>query len=408
MDYTTRDYFIPFTREQITKMLIEKDELNNKEVLKFEQFCLLLKSIYHFEFHRELEHLKSSYRIFNPDLTIAENELENSNSLEIETDLTDVLRQTLTEGNFELVSKEELDIAITEEGIFPISCKIDFDCFDYYEIHYQGISNSKAEIKTWNPFKKKEIEFKVYDRIVFFFKVKNEEFFKSNKVNTKPGIPGKIYIKYFNKIPRSDLEMMFPNPKPEMKLIHKLQIFLPLLAGFAVLIQKTIIEPYYNLGSNPLQDGLSPPLIVLLIVLGGYVLRTFLGYKNIVQSFLGEIAQSLYFKDKGNNQGVFSMLIDSAEEQECKEAMMAYNFLLNSNQQMNEEELDNTIEEWMEKEHNTKIDFEVDDALKKLKKLNLLKCDENRIISVLSLDEALAEMDFIWDNYFEYNQPENI
>ena len=198
---------------------------------------------------------------------------------------------------------------------------------------------------------------------------------------------------------------MFPNPKPEMKLIHKLQIFLPLLAGFAVLIQKTIIEPYYNLGSNPLQEGLSPPLIVLLIVLGGYVLRTFLGYKNIVQSFLGEIAQSLYFKDQGNNQGVFSMLIDSAEEQECKEAMMAYNFLLNSNQQMNEEELDNTIEEWMEKEHNTKIDFEVDDALKKLKKLNLLKCDENRIISVLSLDEALVEMDFIWDNYFEYNQP---
>ncbi len=75
---------------------------------------------------------------------------------------------------------------------------------------------------------------------------------------------------------------------------------------------------------------------------------------------------------------------------------------------MNEEELDNTIEEWMEKEHNTKIDFEVDDALKKLKKLNLLKCDENRIISVLSLDEALVEMDFIWDTYFEYNQPEKI
>ena len=63
MEYTTRDNFIPFTREQITKMLIDRDELKNKEVLKFEQFCLLLKSIYHFEFHKELEGLKSSYRI---------------------------------------------------------------------------------------------------------------------------------------------------------------------------------------------------------------------------------------------------------------------------------------------------------------------------------------------------------
>jgi hypothetical protein len=134
-------------------------------------------------------------------------------------------------------------------------------------------------------------------------------------------------------------------------------------------------------------------------------LRTFLGYKNIVQSFLGKIAQSLYFKDKGNNQGVFSMLIDSAEEQECKEAMMSYYFLLNSNQKINEKELDNLIEEWMEKEHNTKIDFEVDDALNKLKKLGLFQCDENGIISVLSLDEALIKMDFIWDNYFDYNKP---
>ena len=405
MEYTTRGNFIPFTREQITKMLIDKDELKNKEVLQFEQFCLLLKSIYHFEFHRELEHLKSSYRIFNPDISINLNELEGSNISEIETNLTNVLRQTLIEGNFELVSKEDLDLAITEEGIFPISCQIDFDCFDYYEIFYQGLSTSKEEIKTWNPFKKKEIEFKVYDRVVFFFKVKNEEFFHSNKINIQPGIPGKIYIKYFNKIPRSDLEVMFPNPKPEMKLIHKLQIFLPLVAGFAVLIQKTIVAPYYNSSLNPLQEGLSYPLIALLIVLGGYVLRTFLGYKNIVQSFLGKIAQSLYFKDKGNNQGVFSMLIDSAEEQECKEAMMSYYFLLNSNQKINEKELDNLIEEWMEKEHNTKIDFEVDDALNKLKKLGLFQCDENGIISVLSLDEALIKMDFIWDNYFDYNKP---
>jgi hypothetical protein len=414
MEYTTRDYFIPFTREQITKMLLDEGKLNNDEVSKFEQFCLLLKSIYHFEFHTKLERLKASYRIFSPEINLAPNELENSNTSKIEADLTNKLRQTLIDGNFEKVSQEDLNAAMEKEGIFPVSCKIDFDSFDYYEIYYQGSSTAKEEIKTWNPFKKKEVEFNLYDRIVFFFKVKNEEFFHANKKNNEPGIPGKIYIKYFRNIPESDLEMIFPNPRPEMKFIHKMQIFLPLLAGFGVLIQKTIIGPYYNAGTNPLEGGFSLltrpsyPMIALLIVLGGYVLRTFLGYKNVVQSFLGEIAKSLYFKDKGNNQGVFTMLIDSAEEEECKEAMMAYYFLLNSNKKMSEETLDNAIEEWMEEKHKVKIDFEVDDAIKKLEEKDLLSRDKKGILTVVSLDEALNHLDYIWDNYFDYNKPENI
>jgi len=414
MEYTTRDYFIPFTRDQITKMLLDEGKLNNDEVSKFEQFCLLLKSIYHFEFHTKSERLKASYRIFSPEINLAPNELENSNTSKIEADLTNKLRQTLIDGNFEKVSQEDLNAAMEKEGIFPVSCKIDFDSFDYYEIYYQGSSTAKEEIKTWNPFKKKEVEFNLYDRIVFFFKVKNEEFFHANKKNNEPGIPGKIYIKYFRNIPESDLEMIFPNPRPEMKFIHKMQIFLPLLAGFGVLIQKTIIGPYYNAGTNPLEGGFSLltkpsyPMIALLIVLGGYVLRTFLGYKNVVQSFLGEIAKSLYFKDKGNNQGVFTMLIDSAEEEECKEAMMAYYFLLNSNKKMSEETLDNAIEEWMEEKHKVKIDFEVDDAIKKLEEKDLLSRDKKGILTVVSLDEALNHLDYIWDNYFDYNKPENI
>ena len=406
MEYADRNYFIPFTREQITKMLLDKGKLDNDQFDKFEQFCLLLNSIYHFEFHRDLEELKSTYRNFNPDVEITANEEENFNFEKIEDKFNSALIRTLTEGNFEKVSNENLHAAMEEEGIFPVSCVIDFDAFEYYEIYYQGTRTSKDEIKTWIPFKSKEIEFKLYDRIVFFYKVKNQEFFESNPKKTQPGIPGKIYIKFFRNIPESDLEMMFPNPKPEMKFIHKMQIFLPLLAGFGVLIQKTIIGPkFYNTGTNPLEEGLSYGLIALLIVLGGYVLRTFLGYKNVVQSFLGEIAQSLYFKDKGNNQGVFSMLIDSAEEQECKEALMAYYFLLTTKKKMNQDQLDNNIEEWLDQDYDTKIDFEIDDALSKLEKLGLMSQDKDGLLTVVSIDKALEKLDYIWDNYFEYNKP---
>ena len=53
MDYTDRDYFIPFTREQINRMLIDISKLDIHQIDKFNQFCLLLNSIYHFEFHKD-------------------------------------------------------------------------------------------------------------------------------------------------------------------------------------------------------------------------------------------------------------------------------------------------------------------------------------------------------------------
>ena len=53
------------------------------------------------------------------------------------------------------------------------------------------------------------------------------------------------------------------------------------------------------------------------------------------------------------------------------------------------------------------LDFEVDDAIKKLEKLNLMSRDKNGILTVLSMDEALSQMDYIWDNYFDFNKPEN-
>lgn len=405
MDSLNRDNYIPFTRDQITKMLLENGELNKDEATKFKQFCILLKSIYHFEFHKELENLKSSYRIFNPDINLISNELESSNISKIETNLTTQLRQVLTDGNYVLVSNEDLQAAMNEEGLIPVSAEVDFSHFDYYEIHYQGSKTEKQKIKTWNPFVKKEVEFEIFENIVFFFKVKNEEFFHLNKIKNIPGVPGKIYLKFLCNIPKSDLEMIFPNPRPQMNIIHKLKIFVPLIIGLYFLLKKTVIPYFLSSSSNPMQEVFSLTFIALLIAIGGYIFKSYTKYINVVQRFLSEITQSLYFKDRGNNQGVFSMLIDLAEEQECKEAMMAYYFLLKSNVKMNENELDIFIEEWMEIKHKTKIDFEVDDAIKKLEKLHLISKDENQILSVLSLDETLKQMDFIWDNFFEYNKP---
>ena len=61
------------------------------------------------------------------------------------------------------------------------------------------------------------------------------------------------------------------------------------------------------------------------------------------------------------------------------------------------------IEQWLKETFEVDVDFEVDDALAKLDRLDLLQRDGERL-SVPPPDGALARLDFIWDNYFQYNK----
>ncbi len=48
------------------------------------------------------------------------------------------------------------------------------------------------------------------------------------------------------------------------------------------------------------------------------------------------------------------------------------------------------------------INFEIEDALKKLERLGLVTRDGN-ILQCLPLAEAKRKLDHIWDNYFTFN-----
>ena len=114
------------------------------------------------------------------------------------------------------------------------------------------------------------------------------------------------------------------------------------------------------------------------------------------------LSDSLYFKNIANNSGVFPALIEAAEEEEIKETILAYTILLNSKEKLSTKELDRTIEDWFAKTYNKDIDFDVEDALNKLKRLEIGK-EENGKWGVIPINEALLKIDGIWDNIFKYN-----
>ncbi|MDC1288029.1 DUF3754 domain-containing protein, partial [Gammaproteobacteria bacterium] len=105
------------------------------------------------------------------------------------------------------------------------------------------------------------------------------------------------------------------------------------------------------------------------------------------------------FKNLDNNAGVFHRLVNEAEAEESKEALLAYYFLLVSPQALTKAELDRQVERWFETKWGCSIDFEVEDALQKLRTLGLVEEFDDRLKSV-DLEHGIKLLDQRWDNYF--------
>ncbi|MCP4460746.1 MAG: DUF3754 domain-containing protein, partial [Cytophagales bacterium] len=96
---------------------------------------------------------------------------------------------------------------------------------------------------------------------------------------------------------------------------------------------------------------------------------------------------------------VIFRLANDAEEEECKEAILAYYFLLISKQSLTKGELDGKIEQWMASKWQCTIDFEIDDALDKLLTLKLVEQYKDKLTAV-SIRDGIELLDERWDDYF--------
>jgi len=74
-----------------------------------------------------------------------------------------------------------------------------------------------------------------------------------------------------------------------------------------------------------------------------------------------------------NNAGALFRILDDAQESECKEALLAYYFLLTKSKPQTAAELDQAIEAWFAEHLQCHLDFEIDDALEKLLELRLAR-----------------------------------
>jgi hypothetical protein len=117
------------------------------------------------------------------------------------------------------------------------------------------------------------------------------------------------------------------------------------------------------------------------------------------------LTESLYYQTLDNNAGVLTHILDEAEEQECREAILAYFCLLRHAppQGWTSEQLDDYVEMYLEGSAKLKVDFEIGDALEKVERLGVV-VKSNNFYKAVPLEKALEKLDYRWDNYFQYNK----
>lgn len=418
----TGERFIPFRKSSVVQMCA--DEVADDERESFVAFTELLASLLHHEFRGRLEAIKDAYQPFNPDhdtRTVVEPTADERR--EAQRELADELTALAVAANFEQIDAEDLERAFVEESLMKVRLEADFDDFEQVVFYRRGEHTTSEEVKKFFGLRKRTITFTNYGKVLVYVKFKDAAHFteQGKDPDDLPFAPESTIIKLFQNVPRADLEMLFPNARVKMRRIDKLLIGVPAVVSGVIMVATKLIAAllpvllllgfWLGLKKEPVSLDQSQ-LVALgagLMAFGGFLFRQFGKFKNRKMVFMKALADNLYFRNLDNDAGVFHHLLDAAEEEEVKEAVLAYHFLRTADGPLSPDELDRRIETWFAEKWDARFDFEVDDGVAKLRRLELLDevagSDGGTRLAAVGLDEAKRRLDETWDGLFSYNEP---
>ena len=226
-------------------------------------------------------------------------------------------------------------------------------------------------------------EFEVYTRVCVAVRSRGEK---------------KLFLKAFKDVPCGKLEYLLPDGKIKMSDFDKRFLASSVLLGGLVIGLRSL---------HTIADLVKVQWTWLALGLAGAMgARAWIGFKNKRNHYLAHLATILYYKTVANNRGVLTLLTDRAQDEEFKEAVLAYVFLLSPRNRRGvpgtqytidppvydtPTSLQKRINEWLERRFDlTNVTFDIDDALEKLDNLGMLIRHPDGKLSVLNIEDSLA------------------
>jgi hypothetical protein len=402
-----RDQSIPVHRGALLDAIVEQSG-SDAEKVAFRRLARLLALIYHYEFFGEIERLREAYRDLDPDRaprSIAPAERERAYLA-----FRDSLIAILHEANFTEISHAEIAQAHSERAELPVEVRASLDEFREVRFFRRGSRRETLATTQWWGLRARTFEAEVYDEVVVF-------------VATRPDLPaaeprlrrhtsrrrlraGSVLLKSFRNIASADLNALFPDIRVVMSLRDRLILTIPAIAGgipivlnlaSTVTVLFLVAGFYLGFVGAVRDDEMKTALAALsgLVALGGFIVRQWASYQRRMLLYQKQLSDNVYFRNINNNSGLFDTLIGEAEEQECKEALLACAFLRTAREPLTEAALERRIEGWLAEQFGLERNFEIADALSKLDRLGLLRRD-GPALSTLPLPDILSRLERTW------------
>jgi hypothetical protein len=390
--YLDREHYVPVRVTDLVEFLAEgkgaKVDLN--PLLEEDQSSLrrLAESLvghFHRTFNARFRRIKDAYAPFDPDRgTVSIVKFSHEEKDRAIGRLFDELKSLMERANYKELTRAEAELIMRGHSPWGIDLDVDWGVFDHIEMYYRGDTVGRRTIRRWRKLWRPEVkEVPVFNRLVVILKQ------REHKRLGKEADTQSVFMKIFKDMPKSDLEMVLPGTRIRLTKLDRGLIFYPLVSGIALLCYKLLSEllHFRDVLSIAASVSLSWSLAVLF---AGYGYRSYASYANKKTAYTLQLTQSLYYQVVGSNAGVFFRLLDEAEEQEVREVLLAYYYLWRRvDRAATAEELDDVVEEDLDRRLGVRVDFEIADALRKLEGLNLVQRYGNGFRAV-PINEAIA------------------
>jgi hypothetical protein len=409
-----REKFLPVTRHALLDRLTHPNSWPAGEAREARRLMRYLDYWRRHSYAASLLELEQLYEPFSPDSDLlTTRSFSADEKLAMQKQVVEQMRHFLVQANFEHVDPSDVKIILTKDSYYGLDLQVDLGAFEEILIFYRGATTMSERRRTakrlflWH----EEIKIPVFQRLFLLFKLKpfdvrvsevmreqGLERKEAEKVvkRTRGRLPGSvksdfIYMKLFKNIPRTDIEMIFPNTKVQFRLFDKIKFGVTAGSGLGMGVAGTVGK-IALVSTNPMA------LIGALAGLGGVAMRQASNFINQRNRYMIVMAQNLYFHAVADNRGVMTLLADRAAEEDVKEEMLLYSALAKAPVNVRDlKAVDEAIEAYIKDTFDLDVDFDISDALERLKQDELVTELPDGTLRALPPHAAAKQIDKLWD-----------
>lgn len=424
--------FIPCSRHVLINKCCNQPGLSEEQARQFRSFAEILAAYQHYVSQQKLEQMKQAYAYLSPNQETPLFPKLNDDELKLQADiLADTFGSTLRDANYQELKQVDIEKAFKTFSLVPVNTDVNLDDYQRIKLFYRGSNTKEVSVKRF--FKTKKIVFENYDRVAVLLHIKDKDYFNSKKDSDDLNFsPGKVYLYLYKNIPHYDLELLFPNVKISMSWKDKMMLGVPALGAAIPMAIKVLPSLGLLIGAVALivfgwdlgekfnveagnKKAIYPLLVAVLstsMAFGGFAVRQYVKYKSKRLEFLKKVTDVLFFKSLDVSQGTLNAIVDSAEEEQTKEAILIYTLMVNEIKPLSEDEITKKTNIWLKQEFLVESDINIQRALKQLQSLQAPHPNngEKSVIEKLpdgkykvsEPAEAKYIIDYIWDHAFQY------